>query len=93
MYPQDELSRIKMRNRRFMNACAMEMGMGGGAPPMMGGPMMGMMPQQMPPQMMMMGPAPTLDAEMATDELSVSVHGVKVQTRGKYYVLCIWNHK
>ena len=83
MYPQDELSRIKMRNRRFMNACAMEMGMGGGAPPMMGGPMMGMMPQQMPPQMMMMGPAPTLDAEMATDELSVSVHGVKVQTRGK----------
>jgi len=71
MYPQDELSRIKMRNRRFMNACAMEMGMGGGAPPMMGGPMMGMMPQQMPPQMMMMGPAPTLDAEMATDELSI----------------------
>merc|ERR1711902_424181 len=45
-----------------MNACAMEMGQG-----------MGMQPygQPMPPQMMMMGPAPTLDAEMATDELSI----------------------
>ena len=25
MYPQDELSRIKMRNRRFMSSCAQEM--------------------------------------------------------------------
>merc|ERR1712203_801548 len=53
MYPQDQLTQIKMRNRRFMNACAMEMGQG-----------MGMHP-------MMMGPPPMMDAEMATDELSV----------------------
>ena len=67
MYPQDELSRIKMRNRRFMNACAMEMGMGQGMGMGMGmgGPMM-MMP---PPAQMMM---PGLDADLATDELGVS---------------------
>ena len=65
MYPQDELSRIKMRNRRFMNACAMEMGMGQGMGMGMGGPMM-MMP---PPTQMMM---PGLDADLATDELGVS---------------------
>ena len=28
MYPQDELSRIKMRNRRFMSSCAQEMNPG-----------------------------------------------------------------
>lgn len=64
MYPQDELSRIKMRNRRFMNACAQEM---------YAGNMMqaGYMPQP-PPQMMqqMWGP-PTLDHELAGDELSI----------------------
>jgi len=66
MYPQDELSRIKMRNRRFMNACAMEMGMGQGMGMGMGmgGPMM-MMP---PPTQMMM---PGLDADLATDELGI----------------------
>ena len=74
MYPQDQLSQIKMRNRRFMNACAMEMGQGMGMQPMM----MGMAPQQMMmgpmgPQPMMMGPPPMMDAEMATDELSVSI--------------------
>ena len=65
MYPQDELSRIKMRNRRFMNACAQEMYMGQMGP----GPMMGPPPQQQP--MMMWGP-PTLDYELAGDELGVS---------------------
>jgi len=64
MYPQDELSRIKMRNRRFMNACAMEMGYGGGGMGMGPGPMM-MMP---PPAQMMM---PGLDAELANDELGI----------------------
>jgi len=69
MYPQDELSRIKMRNRRFMTACAQEMYMGGGGGmPMPMGPMM-QMPQQPPP--MMWGPPPTLDHEIAGDELSV----------------------
>ena len=29
MYPQDELSRIKMRNRRFVSSCAQEMAMPG----------------------------------------------------------------
>ena len=81
MYPQDQLSQIKMRNRRFMNACAMEMGQGMGMQPY-GQPMMpmGMMGPQQPmmmgpmgPQPMMMGPPPMMDAEMATDELSVSV--------------------
>jgi len=62
MYPQDELSRIKMRNRRFMNACAQEMWMGNMGNMGMGGPMM------QPP--MMFGP-PTLDYELAQDELSV----------------------
>merc|ERR1719323_821023 len=61
MYPQDQLSQIKMRNRRFMNACAQEMNMG------MMGPQPGMMMQPPP---MMWGP-PTLDHEMAHDELSV----------------------
>merc|ERR1719432_421137 len=69
MYPQDQLSQIKMRNRRFMNACAMEMGQGMGMQPY-GQPMMpmGMMGPQQP---MMMGPPPMMDAEMATDELSI----------------------
>merc|ERR1712048_1254902 len=58
MYPQDELSRIKMRNRRFMSSCAQEMCNPGMAPMM-----------QQPP-MMMMGP-PTLDHELAGDELSI----------------------
>jgi len=79
MYPQDQLSQIKMRNRRFMNACAMEMGQGMGMQPY-GQPMMpmGMMGPQQPmmmgpmgPQPMMMGPPPMMDAEMATDELSI----------------------
>ena len=79
MYPQDQLSQIKMRNRRFMNACAMEMGQGMGmGMPMQQPMMMGMAPQQMMmgpmgPQPMMMGPPPMMDAEMATDELSVSI--------------------
>ena len=64
MYPQDQLSQIKMRNRRFMNACAQEMWMGNMG---MGAPGMMMQPQ---PQMMF-GP-PTLDYELAQDELSVS---------------------
>ena len=64
-----------------MNACAMEMGQGMGMQPY-GQPMMpmGMMGPQQPmmmgpmgPQPMMMGPPPMMDAEMATDELSVSV--------------------
>jgi len=63
MYPQDQLSQIKMRNRRFMNACAQEMWMGNMG---MGAPGMMMQPQ---PQMMF-GP-PTLDYELAQDELSV----------------------
>merc|ERR1711983_496805 len=65
MYPQDQLSQIKMRNRRFMNACAQEMYMGGNMGMM--GPQPGMMMQPPP---MMWGP-PTLDHEMAHDELSV----------------------
>merc|ERR1712223_850333 len=55
MYPQDELSRIKMRNRRFVSSCAQEMAMPG---------------MMQPPPMMMMGP-PTLDHELAGDELSI----------------------
>merc|ERR1712149_28758 len=52
-----------------MNACAMEMGQGMGMQPY-GQPMMpmGMMGPQQP---MMMGPPPMMDAEMATDELSI----------------------
>merc|ERR1712137_824396 len=65
MYPQDQLSQIKMRNRRFMNACAQEMYMGGNMGLM--GPQPGMMMQPPP---MMWGP-PTLDHEMAHDELSI----------------------
>ena len=58
-----------------MNAGAMEMGngmgMGMGMPQGgMGGGYM-MMPPQQPP--MMMGPPPMMDAELAQDELSVSV--------------------
>lgn len=74
MYPQDELSRIKMRNRRFMNACAQEMYMGGGGMPM--APMM--MPQQAPPPMW--GP-PTLDYELAGDELSILDQELNVTRR------------
>merc|ERR1712072_1001791 len=59
-YPSDQLSQIKMRNRRFQQSCAME-GMQGGPPPaqMMRGPMMAPPPMMMQPQMtedmMMMG--------------------------------------
>ena len=67
MHPQDELSRIKMRNRRYMNACAQEnslmnVPMFGG-----GGPFMRGMPMNAP-----MGPSSTIDYEMAQDELNVS---------------------
>merc|ERR1711944_342895 len=67
MYPQDELSRIKMRNRRFMSSCAQEM-MPGMAPGMMQPVMMapGMAPMMQAPPMMMIGP-PTLDHELAGD--------------------------
>ena len=66
MHPQDELSRIKMRNRRYVNACAQEnslmnVPMFGGNPYMRGMPMHGAM-----------GPSSTMDFEMAQDELSVS---------------------
>jgi len=62
MYPQDELSRIKMRNRRFMNACAQDMYMGN----MQMGPMM-----QAPPMMQQMWGPPTLDCDLAGDELGI----------------------
>lgn len=64
MHPQDELSRIKMRNRRFMNACVAENSLANvnmfGGPFMRGAPMAGPV-----------GPASTLDYEMAQDELSM----------------------
>merc|ERR1711981_399544 len=62
-YPSDQLSQIKMRNRRFQQSCAME-GMQGrictSPAPMMRGPVYGppppmMMPPQMTEDMMMMG--------------------------------------
>lgn len=54
-YPQDELTRIKMRNRRFQQSCAMDQGLYG--PPMppaqlRGQPWMQQGPQQGPPPMM-----------------------------------------
>jgi len=65
IYPQDELSRIKMRNRRFQNSCGQEMmggasGGGGGMgygmapmmPPMYGGMMMHHPMMMVPPPMM-----------------------------------------
>jgi len=61
-YPSDQLSQIKMRNRRFQQSCAMEGMQGGFAPPpapMMRGPVYGPPPMMMQPQMtedmMMMG--------------------------------------
>lgn len=51
MYPQDELTRIKMRNRRFQGSCGQEM-MYGPAPMMMPQTMYPYM--AMPPPMMMM---------------------------------------
>merc|ERR1712002_463624 len=62
-YPSDQLSQIKMRNRRFQQSCAMEGMQGGFAPPpapMMRGPVYGppppmMMQPQMTEDMMMMG--------------------------------------
>ena len=61
MHPQDELSRIKMRNRRYVSACAQENSLANMN--MFGGPFMRGMP---------LGPASTLDYEMAQDELAVS---------------------
>lgn len=65
MHPQDELSRIKMRNRRFLNVCSQEnslmnMPVFGGSPFMRGMPMGGPV-----------GPAPTIDYEMAQEELAM----------------------
>merc|ERR1719264_33409 len=61
-YPNDQLSQIKMRNRRFQQSCAMEGMQGGYAPqpaPMMRGPVYAPQPMMMLPQMtedmMMMG--------------------------------------
>merc|ERR1719206_378989 len=61
-YPSDQLSQIKMRNRRFQQSCAMEGMQGGFAPPpapMMRGPVYGPPPMMIQPQMtedmMMMG--------------------------------------
>merc|ERR1712223_1722334 len=61
-YPSDQLSQIKMRNRRFQQSCAIEGMQGGFAPPpapMMRGPVYGPPPMMMQPQMtedmMMMG--------------------------------------
>jgi hypothetical protein len=68
MHPQDELSRIKMRNRRFVNACVQENSLynanlfGGPAGPFVRG-----VPVGAP-----MAPSATLDFEMAQDELAVS---------------------
>ena len=72
-YPQDELSAIKMRNRRYQNAVMGEMmslnGNMGGYYPQQGMMMRGM-PMNMP-----IGPAPPppamFDYEQAQDELSV----------------------
>jgi len=72
MYPQDELSRIKMRNRRFMSSCAQEMNPGMQQGMMMQPVMMAPMPMMQQP-MMMGGPigSSTLDHELAGDELSI----------------------
>merc|ERR1711970_1713498 len=70
-YPSDQLSQIKMRNRRFQQSCAMEGMQGGFAPPpapMMRGPVYG------PPQPMMMQPQMTEDMMMMggmQDELAM----------------------
>jgi len=75
MYPQDELSMIKMRNRRFQHAVAMDqmsLQAGGGMmmphPAMMGGGMMPMMAPLAP----MAPPPPTygFEHEIARDELA-----------------------
>ena len=85
IYPQDELSRIKMRNRRFQNSCGQEMMGGGGtgygmAPmmqPMYGGMMMHhpMMMVPPPPPMMHqpppMRPAPTVNPIPQMEDLQV----------------------
>jgi hypothetical protein len=65
MHPQDELSRIKMRNRRYVNACAQENSLMN-VPMFGGGPFMRGMPMNAP-----MGPSSTLDYEMAQDELAM----------------------
>ena len=72
MHPQDELSRIKMRNRRYMNACVAENSLANVN--VFGGPFMRGAPMAAP-----LGPASTLDYEMAQDELSVrSCHIVHI---------------
>ena len=73
-YPQDELSMIKMRNRRYQNAVMGEMmSLNGGLP---GGyyPQQGMMMRGMPMQMPCPAPPPPpqmFDYEQAADELAV----------------------
>jgi len=93
MYPQDELSMIKMRNRRFQHAVAMDQMslQGGGMPPMMPGQpmphpgmmgMQGMMP--MAPLAPMAPPPPTayaFDHEVAKDELASIDHDLNMTRR------------
>ena len=58
-FPQDELSRIKMRNRRFQNSCGQEMMMGGPPPQAAAMPMQHSLPMYgygMPPQPVMYNP-------------------------------------
>jgi len=70
-YQQDQLSQIKMRNRRFQQSCAMEGMQGGYGPPpapMMRGPVLA------PPAMMMQQPQMTEDMMMMggmQDELAM----------------------
>merc|ERR1712013_781599 len=60
-YPSDQLSQIKMRNRRFQQSCAMEGMQGGFAPPpapMMRGPVYGPPPMMMQRQCQMLEQMP-----------------------------------
>jgi len=64
MYPQDELSMIKMRNRRYQHAVAMDMMSLNAGGPMMQQPGLGYPPQQ--PMMMMQPPMPAPAAPAPT---------------------------
>ena len=83
MYPQDELSMIKMRNRRYQHAVAMDMMSLNAAAPMMGGypgPMMRGMPMDM-----QVGPAPPagygFEHELARDELAAIDNDLNITRR------------
>jgi len=75
VYPEDELSRIKMRNRRFQQSCAMEgvRNMGPNPGHIWRGPVLQPPAAMMNEEMMMMGPADPIMDDLSSIEQDLNM--------------------